>query len=130
MTKDTLNASKQPKDAKSFTSTCTWTMTAPVMYQLRYHAYYDIPEAELSEWYSLWYKHIGWRGKIKWKPYKDYTYIGAGESMKNAITGNYEWAKKLSKDLNIEMPQATHRLSQQDTRSTKAKKGGQKNATT
>jgi hypothetical protein len=106
---------------KSFTS--TWTAALPTMYQLRYHARYDIPDAKLHEWYSLWYKHIGWRGKIKWKPYKDYTYASLAGGGKDRITGNYEWAKKLAKDLHIEMPPATHRLSAVGSQ-TKAKKGG------
>lgn len=74
-------------------------------YTLKYHSYFDLSSAKVIEWWSLWewrrprlFK--SWR-RCRWMPVSEYFYPDGG---KEQITGDKEWAKKVAKHFDIEVP--------------------------
>lgn len=88
--------------------TSTWTAVMPVLYRLVYHTNYDYAHAELDEWYTLQRKRLTlFKKRVKWVPVK----TGAGE-YSFPVRGDFGWAERIARDLDIELPMPTHRLSQ------------------
>ena len=113
----------QSKATKPITSTWRITMPEPML-RLEYNATYDYSRAKLDEWYTLWQKdYTMFKHRPVWRP----VLTGAGE-YNFPVTGDYRWAKRIAKAHDISVPPATHRLSQQDTRSTVSKTKRGKNA--
>ncbi len=77
-------------------------------YMLKYHSYFDLSTAKVIEWWSLWeWRQTRILRRWRWMSVNEYFYPDGG---KEQITGNKEWAKKVAKHFNIEVPdgRSTH----------------------
>lgn len=92
--------------------TSTWyRVTMSPMLRLRYHASYDYGTAKLHEWYTLQIKRFTlFRKREKWVAVKEDNWDGLGVSAR-PVSGDYDWAVRIAKDFDIELPVPTHRLS-------------------
>lgn len=72
-------------------------------YKLTRHTRFNFAIGQDEEWFSLWAYVATFFGKRKWKRVTEYNVIG----VKLPVTGDFAWAVRISKHLQISLPPGT-----------------------